>query len=564
MIRKVLIYCMVVVIVFNLIPSHEAAAAAEGRFDQTIASGNGRVYAIKQDGSLWYWGKGTFNDQSGDQSPERAKITKLMDDVIGVYADWFSGYVIKADRSMWTVGDHGEVVKVMDDVKAVANSYTEWIALKTDGTVWKGDIHRSITPKKKLSDVVQISAGINAFYAVKEDGTLWGWGNNYSGTLGIKTPSPDVLTPILIMKDVASVHGAGMAAFAVKKDGSLWGWGNHDGLIFNGADETWAFDPYDDGSQSIVASQFTPVKLMDKVLKIDGRNHLAVIKKDKSLWLWGENEDGQLGDGTQLSRFTPQKVLDDVVDVTAEGAFTIALRSDGTLWGFGTNSVGELGLGAFDYDPHTMPIRLMDNVARTGAQASFPSLWAKEDILYASQEGLLPKRLQSQYQSSITRSEFVSLIVPLIENKTGKDLDTILLERGLTLNYSFSDTSDSDILHIAAIGIIEGIGGGRFNPEGLINREQAASILMKTALFLGSDNRVVQLDESLLADREQISSWALEAVNYCLNAEIMRGVGNSVFSPKASYSREMSIITTMRLYKLLNVGSEKGRFDEPL
>lgn len=192
------------------------------------------------------------------------------------------------------------------------------------------------------------------------------------------------------MKDVASVHGAGSDAYAIKKDGSLWGWGDSDGLIFTGKDETWAFDPYKDGSQSIVTSRFTPSKLMNNVLKIDGRNHLAVVKKDGSLWLWGNNSDGQLGDGTQTSRLTPQKALDGVVDVTAEGAYTVALKSDGSLWGFGTNAAGELGLGSFDYDPHPEPIRLMDNIAISGTESSFPSSWVNH---VADLEQVEPVRL---------------------------------------------------------------------------------------------------------------------------------------------------------------------------
>ncbi|MEX2104945.1 MAG: hypothetical protein WD907_06415, partial [Bacilli bacterium] len=58
----------------------------------------------------------------------------------------------------------------------------------------------------------------------------------------------------------------------LRKTVHLWGWGKNDGLIFTGEEETWAFDPYSDGSQSVVTSQFTPVKLMDDVLKVDGRN----------------------------------------------------------------------------------------------------------------------------------------------------------------------------------------------------------------------------------------------------------------------------------------------------
>ena len=71
-----------------------------------------------------------------------------------------------------------------------------------------------------------------------------------------------------------------MSAFAIKNDNTLWGWGdNENGLIFTGKVESWTFEPYSDGTQTIVDSQFTPVKLMNDVLKVDGANHIAVVKR---------------------------------------------------------------------------------------------------------------------------------------------------------------------------------------------------------------------------------------------------------------------------------------------
>ncbi len=97
------------------------------QFRETIASANGRIYAINKDGDLYYWGKATFNDSIGDQSIERSKPAKLMDNVIGVYGDWWSGFAVKSDNTLWAIGDSGDgrggekddtnpPVKIMDNI----------------------------------------------------------------------------------------------------------------------------------------------------------------------------------------------------------------------------------------------------------------------------------------------------------------------------------------------------------------------------------------------------------------------------------------------------------------
>jgi len=541
-------------LLFTWIPGHVWAAPA-AQFGHTIASANGRVLAIQDDGSLWYWGKATFNDTAGDQSPQRAGQTKILEDVVSVYGDWWTSFAVKSDHSLWAI-EYSDAegatkpVKVMDGVREAASAYSQWLVLKTDGTVWQMEAEgKAQSAVRIMSGVKQISAGIESFYALKADGSLWGWGSNYSGELGVQTASMTVASPIAIMSDVVTVYGTGMEAYAIKKDGTLWGWGaDTAGLILSSPTEKWAFASYADGSQSVVESHFTPAKLMDNVQAVDGRNHLTVIKKDRSLWVWGENGAGELGDGTTVSKSKPQVAMDDILDVTAKGDFTVALKTDGTLWGFGGNGAGELGTGAFDDKPHTTPAQMMAHIALPGTAMAVPSGWALDEVRYAKQEGLLPLSLQSNYQDSITRSEFIELLVPLIEAVTGKELDTLIREKGLTPAAPFTDTQDSDVRRVATCGIISGTGQGKFEPDGRLTREQAAVILANTAKFLDmkGDAGVVG---GFFDDGSQIAAWAVEAVGFCAASGVMQGTGERMFSPKASYSREMSTITVTRLYK---------------
>jgi len=112
-------------------------------------------------------------------------------------------------------------------------------------------------------------------------------------------------------------------AMVITGDGSLWGWGrNRNGEVGDGTTE----------------ARHRPVRIMDDVVYVSvGSSHTMAIKSDGSLWGWGRNEEGQLGDGTNEERRSPVHIMDDVVSVAANNIFTMAVTSDGTLWSWGIN-----------------------------------------------------------------------------------------------------------------------------------------------------------------------------------------------------------------------------------
>jgi len=121
----------------------------------------------------------------------------------------------------------------------------------------------------------------------------------------------------------------------LKKDGTLWAWGmNSQGQVGNGT--------YED--------QTSPVQIgidMDWTSIASGDCHTVALKKDGTLWAWGDNSDGQLGDGTKNRKNSPVKIGTDTnwASIAAGYCFTLALKSDGTLWAWGRNESGELGDG---------------------------------------------------------------------------------------------------------------------------------------------------------------------------------------------------------------------------
>lgn len=168
--------------------------------------------------------------------------------------------------------------------------------------------------------------------------------------------------------------------------------------------------------------------------------------------------------------------------------------------------------------------------------------WAKSDIKSAITKGFVPAQLQNNYKNIITRAEFCRLAVKYIENKLSKSIDTILAENGVSRNTNaFTDTKDTDILAAFALDITGGTGNGQFSPNGQINREQAATMIRKVCKILGMD--INNSPNSNFADMKTAKDWAIDGINFCRANGIMKGTENNNFSPKATYTREQSIMT---------------------
>ncbi|MFC5471295.1 immunoglobulin-like domain-containing protein, partial [Cohnella suwonensis] len=118
---------------------------------------------------------------------------------------------------------------------------------------------------------------------------------------------------------------------ALKSDGTLWAWGDND------------YGQLGDGTTT---RRYTPVQVLSGVQAIAaGARHSLALKSDGTLWAWGDNSVGDLGDGTTIDRHTPVQVLSGVQAVASRGFHSLALKSDGTLWAWGDNAYGQLGDG---------------------------------------------------------------------------------------------------------------------------------------------------------------------------------------------------------------------------
>ena len=187
----------------------------------------------------------------------------------------------------------------------------------------------------------RLSAGLSHTAYVDEHGTLWTWGSNQEGQLGAETQETGVDregnqvavsgTSLAVLEDVRSVAAGGDFTVALKTDGTLWAWGGNDyGQLGNGT----------------VVSAAQPVQVLDQVTAVSaGDYHVAAIRADGTLWTWGDNLYGQLGDGTRDSMSAPHQVLADVRFAVMGDYHATAISTAGTLYTWGSNLDGQLGTG---------------------------------------------------------------------------------------------------------------------------------------------------------------------------------------------------------------------------
>lgn len=332
----------------------------DGGFIQ-ISSSRTHTAALRQDGTVWTWGLNRSGQLGDGTDKNRAMPIKV--DISGVkQVETIDPrtVVVKEDGTVWSWGssirgqlgngttDWYAYIPVKADitgVKAVAvyDSYT--LALKEDGTVWRwggypppsdiqyydeDEIIGLLRPSPLgISGVKAMSAAEGYVVVLKEDGTVWGFGNSTGGQLGSleKDGYNKNLVQIEGISGVKAVDAGKEFLVVLKDDGTVWTWGyNYSGQLGNGT--------------TIKSTVPVKVDISDVKKVAAGDYHAIALKEDGTVWAWGKNDKGELGNGTTSNSSVPiQTMISEVKEIDASNSFSIAIKKDNTVWEWGLRRI---------------------------------------------------------------------------------------------------------------------------------------------------------------------------------------------------------------------------------
>jgi alpha-tubulin suppressor-like RCC1 family protein len=285
-----------------------------------VSGGTLNTAAIKTDGTLWTWGQNTFatlgtNDTNNICTPVTTFAGGTNWKQVAIRS--YYAAAIKTDGTLWTWGRNVYANLGIND----ANNRTTPVTTFAGGTNWK-----------------QVSCGAYITAAIKTDGTLWTWGLNSYGQLGINNANFRC-TPVTTFAggtDWKQVTCGYFHTAAIKTDGTLW---------------TWGRNPYGQLGNNTTTNGSTPVTTFAGGTNWKqvacGAYQTAAIKTDGTLWIWGSNNFAQLGVNNTTDRITPVTTFAGGTNwkqVTGGLYQMAAIKTDGTLWIWGYNDQGQLGI----------------------------------------------------------------------------------------------------------------------------------------------------------------------------------------------------------------------------
>jgi alpha-tubulin suppressor-like RCC1 family protein len=353
-----------------------------------LGSGRSHTIALQDDGSVWTWGGNIYGQLGNGTTQDRhfpQQVLLLDNQVMEVNAGENFSIALKSDGTLWTWGANqsGQLgdgstsnrwspvnVNHISGVDMVEAGQAHVLAVTTHGSVlsWgKNDFGQlglpiSITKQTVpapisgfLTPVNEVAAGASHSIALQTDGTVWTWGNNIYGQSGNGyTNQFSMIAQVPGLTDVTKVAAGDYFNLALKADGTVWGWGkNSSGQLGTGST--------DDRRTPTLA-----VGLTKRVINIAaGGNHSLAVLSDGTVWTWGSNSSGQLGNGTTNNTLLPVKVeseiISNIISTAAGYDHSVALQNDGSVLTWGANDQGQLGNNTNKLS--SVPVKVLDLIS---------------------------------------------------------------------------------------------------------------------------------------------------------------------------------------------------------
>ena len=377
----------------------DVVTAPAAGFTATRQISGGRYFAhgLQSNGTLQVFGLVGFADYNAtfaSWQPYPSAVARLSGvSFLGTGPVAIHAAAIRADGTLWTwgnndigqLGDGSQVSRStparvigVPPVARVAVDCFGTLALMTDGTVWAWGANSDgqladgtnngprVIPAQiqGLSGIIDVAAGCGGQYALRNDGTVLAW-----GTFLDSAPAP-----LIGMTQIASFAAGGNHLLALRADGSLLAWGSNTyGELGNGMTS---------GFPSASTAAVAVSELNGVVGIAAGYQFSLALKSDGTVWSWGRNHLGQLGDGTLLTRLTPVQVpgMSNVQRIGAGRDNAYAIKSDGSVWAWGGAYGGALGNNNTSYADSKVPVQIV------GAGGSgFLNLGVADSAVFAPQ-----------------------------------------------------------------------------------------------------------------------------------------------------------------------------------
>jgi alpha-tubulin suppressor-like RCC1 family protein len=337
-------------------------------------------------GTLWHY---TNRDSNGETFWQQTANSASWKYIAGDPGSNFS-FAIRTDGTLWGWGYNpqwytGAIAGTWVSSPTQIGSNTNWkaisalsyaaTAIKTDGTIWSWGLNNS--GQLGLNDTINRSSptqignsndwfAIDYTLALKNNGTLWSWGQNGNGEVGdITTITKSSPVQIGANTNWKSISNASSIKMAIKSDGTLWIWGEGSRLNPN---ELFPLGK----------TYSSPVQIGANTnwRSVHAGGSVTAFKTDGTLWAWGSNVVGQIGDNTSINRSSPVQVFSQgdgqipwrYVEIGGNNFFsgnthTIGVKSDGTLWVWGTWNYNPSNTADGQWIPYrSSPVQLLTHV----------------------------------------------------------------------------------------------------------------------------------------------------------------------------------------------------------